>query len=56
MKEDWEIRDIASHTARTNTLNDRDRLRVALAFIEGSSVSVRPEVTAYLREAINERQ
>ncbi len=51
---DRKISDIASYVARTEMLDDRDRLRVALELIYDSSISVRPEVTAYLKEAIKE--
>ena len=53
MKNDYEIRDIASYTCRTFLLYGKDRLRVAKELIERSGIDVRPEVLSYLQEAIN---
>jgi len=46
--------DIASYVSRTENLTDKGKLEVALELIHLSGVSVRPEVTTYLKEAISQ--
>ena len=51
-KNDTEIKDIASNVSRTNDLEDRDKLALALELIVQSGIRVRPEVTSYLRDEL----
>lgn len=46
--------DVASHVKRTENLDDRGLLMVAMELILLSNLKVRPEVTDFLSEAVAE--
>lgn len=47
-----DIEDIAAHVTRTHDLSEADRMSLAIVLLRGTGV--RPEVAAYISEAIGE--